>query len=234
MVQQQVTVERGQGPCVAFRSAKGVFYMAPQHVTTETHNLNHAGQPADGAIEGAAAIRLDLGPNFGLSGPSVGGEVGHTILRAHTAMDAPCAIARASWDLRLSEFSADGTGWQSVAVFHRPSISPRSRFSAWAGRHALEGQGHFLTLLGAATDVLLVTSKSRAVFWQPAHLRGVAQSGTKWQHFAAAPCHSDDRSLIAIGYSKMDYVAEPAVASDVRRACEAHTSPRLLLLRFGQ
>jgi hypothetical protein len=53
--------------------------MAPQHVTAETHNLNHAGQPADGAIEGAAAMRLDLGPNFGLRGPSSGGAVGHTI-----------------------------------------------------------------------------------------------------------------------------------------------------------
>jgi hypothetical protein len=80
---------------------------------------------------GRGGIRLDPDPNFGLSGPSVGGAVGHTILRDHTAMDAPCAITRSRWDLRLSEFSADGTGWQSVAVFHRPSISPRSRFSAW-------------------------------------------------------------------------------------------------------
>ena len=63
----------------AFRGSKGDFHMAPQHVTTETHNLNHAGQPADGASEGAAVIRLDLGPNFGLSGPSVGGPVGHII-----------------------------------------------------------------------------------------------------------------------------------------------------------
>jgi hypothetical protein len=131
MVQQQVTFERGWGPCVAFRCAKGYFHMVPQHVTTETHNLNHAGQPADGAIEGAAAIRLDLGPNFGLSGPSVGGAVWPIFLRAHAAMDAPCAIARASWDLRLSEFSANGTGWQPVALFRRPSISPRSRFSTW-------------------------------------------------------------------------------------------------------
>jgi hypothetical protein len=104
--------------------------MAPHHLTTEAHNLNHAGQPADAAIEGAAAIRLDLGPNFGLSGPSVGGAVWPIFLRAHTAMDLPCAIARASWDLRLSEISANGTGWQSVALFHRPSVSPRSRFSA--------------------------------------------------------------------------------------------------------
>ena len=114
--QQQVTVERGRSLCVALRSAKGDFHMAPQHVTTETHNLNHAGQPADGAIEGAAAIRLDLGPNFGLSGPSVGGAVWPIFLRDHTAMDAPCAIARASWDLRLSEFSVNGTGWHSVAL----------------------------------------------------------------------------------------------------------------------
>ena len=57
--------------------------MAPQHVTTETHNLNHAGQPADGAIEGAATIRLDLGPNFRLSGPSLGGAVGHIFSRPH-------------------------------------------------------------------------------------------------------------------------------------------------------
>jgi len=68
MVQQPVTVERDQGPCVAVRSAKGDFHMAPQHVMTETHNLNHAGLPAYGAIAGAAAIRIDPGPNFGLSG----------------------------------------------------------------------------------------------------------------------------------------------------------------------
>jgi hypothetical protein len=101
--------------------------MAPQHVTTETHNLNHAGQPADGLIAGAAAIRPDPGPNFGLGGPSPGGAVWPIFLRAHAAMDAPCAIARASWDLRLSEFSANGTGWHSVALFHRPSISPPLR-----------------------------------------------------------------------------------------------------------
>jgi hypothetical protein len=126
-----------------------------------------------------------------------------------------------------------GSQWQ---YFTDPPFRPAhgSQPGAQAGRHALEGQGHFLTLLGAATDILLVTSKSRAVFWQPAHLRGVALSGTKWQHFAAAPCHSADRSLIAIGYGKMVYVAEPAVASDVRRACWAHAMPRLLLLRFGQ
>jgi hypothetical protein len=105
--------------------------MAPQHVTTETHNLNHAGQPADGLIAGAAAIRPDPGPNFGLGGPSPGGAVWPIFLRAHAAMDAPCVIARSGWDLRLSEFSANGTGWHSVALFHRPSISPRSRFSAW-------------------------------------------------------------------------------------------------------
>jgi hypothetical protein len=62
MVQQQVTVEGGWSPGAAFRGAKGDFHMTPQHVTTETHNLNHAGQSADGAIEGAAVIRLDLGP----------------------------------------------------------------------------------------------------------------------------------------------------------------------------
>ncbi len=41
---------------------------------------------------------------------------GTSFLRAHTAMDVPCAITRASWDLRIFEFSADGTGWQSVAL----------------------------------------------------------------------------------------------------------------------
>jgi hypothetical protein len=107
-IKQQVTVERGQGPCVACRSAKGrsfaeqnaTLYVAPQHVTTETHNLNHAGEPADGAIEGAAAICIDLGPNFGLSGPSVGGAVGHIISRAnwrwprhHARLTEPVSLA---------------------------------------------------------------------------------------------------------------------------------------------
>jgi ABC-type glutathione transport system ATPase component len=47
---------------------------------------------------------------------------GTWFLRAQTAMDMPCAIARASWDLRLWEFSGDGTGWHSVARFHRVSV----------------------------------------------------------------------------------------------------------------
>jgi hypothetical protein len=99
-----------RAPVSPFAPRKATFLMAPQYVSTETHNLNHAGQPADGAIERAAAIDLDLGPNFGLSGPSVGGAVWHIFLRDHTAMDAPCAITRASWDLRLSEISANGSG----------------------------------------------------------------------------------------------------------------------------
>jgi hypothetical protein len=96
------------------------------------HNLNRAGQPAACAIEGAAAKRLDLGPSFGLSGRWVGGAVWPIFSRDHTAMDFSCVIAKARWDLRLSEISENGTGWHSVALFHRLSISPRSWFSAWA------------------------------------------------------------------------------------------------------
>ena len=90
-----------------------------------------------------------------------------------------------------------GTQWHySTDPPFRPAHG--SQPGAQAGRHALEGQGHFLTLLGAATDILLVISKSRAVFWQPAHLRGVALIGTNWQHFSAALCRPADWTVVAI------------------------------------
>jgi hypothetical protein len=98
--------------------------MAPHHLTTEAHNLNHAGQPADAAIEGAAAIRLDLGPNFGLTGPSVGGAVGHLIF-ARPQCDGRALRYREGWQ-GLTTFRVF-CGWHWLAV--NGTISPTLHFT---------------------------------------------------------------------------------------------------------
>ena len=58
-------------------------------------------------------------------------RLGTLFLAAHAVTDIPCAIATASLVFGLWEtFSWSDTGWHTMAVFHRVSVWPRSRFSA--------------------------------------------------------------------------------------------------------
>ena len=84
---------------------------------------------ADGPIGGAAATRLDRGERVGLIGPSVGRGLGHSI-GARPRGDG-YALRKGegkSGFPTLSRFSGHGN---KVAGYHRVSVSPRPRFSAW-------------------------------------------------------------------------------------------------------
>ena len=134
------------------------------------------GHPADGPIEGAAAIRLDLGPDLGLAGPAVGRPLGH-VVGARPLGDgfALRHRERRALLLRLVRvFSGHGAHWHAMARSTAPPFGPArgSQPGAQAGRHALEGQA------------MVTASRTQRVRWRLDVVQNQRFSGPNARQFA--------------------------------------------------
>jgi hypothetical protein len=117
MVQEEVPVEGGwgrrpRGLFVVFRSAKGDLTLTPAHVTSETHNLNHA--------DASVGTRSNTFAAFDLSRIQ-------QVLCFRTGVVPGMAITTVSPETSYGETS--GTEWRKMAyfweVFRAISRSPR-------------------------------------------------------------------------------------------------------------
>ena len=105
------------------------------------------GHPADGPIEGAAAIRLDRGPDLGLAGPPVGRPLGHFVVarprgdgRALRRSRGRAGFSGFGSSLKLAQ---DGTRWLFST---EPPFSPThgSQPGAQAGRQPSRGSVNWI------------------------------------------------------------------------------------------